>query len=257
VVVTSEYDVSSQIEEIEKDISKLKHDFRNDDNNTPKSAEERNEEIKKKYEIYLPELLPSVFRIVKKTKATIKKIKNIKTLLKRRRDMHFKAHCARRHNIIEKWLTNKLRQVQRQSMKQYHSNCTRKNKKVSSDIQQHDMSSPQSDVSTLQFCDEKGELDQDGSMTMCPECYMSTDLGQRKFPRFINQVRCGNRNEDDLFCFAHEGLCVENLIYVTFLYDANRVGFNRLYQWLPYQQPIATACSCQLLRNSYFSSFIL
>ena len=74
------------------------------------------------------------------------------------------------------------------------------------------------------------------------------------FPRYLNEVIC---DYQDSSCISGEGAGYQRVIRITFKRDTNRtLGVGKLGDWEDYAQEIRTSCSCQLLPNSNFRSFI-
>ena len=74
------------------------------------------------------------------------------------------------------------------------------------------------------------------------------------FPRYLNEVIC---DYQDSSCISGEGAGYQRVIRITFKRDTNKtLGVGKLGDWEDYVQEIRTSCSCQLLPNSNFRSFI-
>ena len=74
------------------------------------------------------------------------------------------------------------------------------------------------------------------------------------FPRYLNEVIC---DYQDSSCLKGEGAGYQKVVRLTFKRDKNgALGVGKLGDWEDYVQDIRTSCSCQLLPNSKFRSFI-
>ncbi|XP_057308477.1 uncharacterized protein LOC130646322 [Hydractinia symbiolongicarpus] len=261
--------ILGEVREVEKDVKNIKQELKSlharkdvessgylSKKDIDEEIRKKNEEILHNYLDVLPELVPDLFA-VNYTNSKRKMLRLVRRKLKRRKH-HFHKTCGRRYTVLEKWLEAQLQNVQKRAAKKYINNCTKidaKNRKTGrDDIGKRGENHRYPSTTTL-FCSDKGDYESDGSVTMCKECLVRTDLSERVFPRYIHEVTCGDAFNDN-FCFSGEGMCVENYIYVTFLIDDNEVGMDRLCEWRKYQQAIRTSCSCQIMSTSFFRGFL-
>ena len=82
----------------------------------------------------------------------------------------------------------------------------------------------------------------DGFTKLCSECHSTTDLGWNKFPRYINEVKCGSSS----FCLRNHGRCRNKVIHQTFFIKNGRCGSSGLEHLQPYRQRISIGCECVL-----------
>lgn len=235
---------------------------------TPQSTDNvtvKNQQIIEKYQI-LVDVIPDLFAFDEIN--SFDSIMQLASKAARRRRNFYKKSCGRKYTILEKYLTNQLQRIKRKALKKYASNCTRddtpdlkkdmKGADIPLDYENDDekhMSVKRDHALVEPVCFAAGtEGSDDTTVNFCKECLHCTDLGDRIYPRHINEYRCGAEN-NDISCIWGDGVCMENVIHVTFLYDENNQGFDNLYKWTPYQQPISTKCSCECLKGTFMHDF--
>ena len=102
-------------------------------------------------------------------------------------------------------------------------------------------------------CIKRGNFEADsGTKTLCHECNAITDLGPDRFPRFLNEIIC---DVSDTGCLGHQGRCVQNVLYMKFKWDAQKVGLLKVHFWPEYHQAVRHGCHCQLYSQSAFDPF--
>lgn len=108
--------------------------------------------------------------------------------------------------------------------------------------------------SILRGCWSRGSpLDDTSLSRLCTECAATTKLPPAVFPQFINEVICG---DDDDNCFGPIGKCAQRVIKFTFL---QRTGnFKRddnlsepgidiyVEEWKDFEQDIRSCCECRI-----------
>lgn len=115
--------------------------------------------------------------------------------------------------------------------------------------------------SVVRGCWSRGStVDRSSLKRLCTECASTTHLPAKIFPRFINEVICGDA---DHFCYRQIGLCRQKVIKFTFLrftgqYQrddvlSSTVGSDVFVeQTQTFQQDIRSCCECRLF--SFFGA---
>jgi len=111
-------------------------------------------------------------------------------------------------------------------------------------------------VTTYINCNDRGKIDDDGTRVLCKECSAQTELQEDKYPRYINEVICDSRDDNDAYCLTNQGACVQNYMYMNFKKDPNNHGVDNMDKWEPHVQPVRTGCHCQLMTPSAFDAFV-
>jgi len=109
--------------------------------------------------------------------------------------------------------------------------------------------------SILRGCWSRGSPLDDSSLSrLCTECSATTKLPPAIFPPFINEVICG---EDDDNCFGPIGKCAQKVIKFTFLRSTGNFkrddALSELHntdifveEWEDYEQDIRSCCECRI-----------
>ena len=109
--------------------------------------------------------------------------------------------------------------------------------------------------SILRGCWSRGSPLDDSSLSrLCTECAATSKLPPSVFPPFINEVICG---DDDNNCFGPIGKCAQKVIKFTFLRSTG--NFKRddalsdlhgvdiyVEEWEDYEQEIRSCCECRI-----------
>ena len=110
--------------------------------------------------------------------------------------------------------------------------------------------------SILRGCWSRGSTLDDSSLSrLCTECAVTTELPPAIFPPLINEVICG---DDDDNCFGPIGKCAQKVIKFTFLRSTGNFKRNDalselhdgidiyVEEWEDYEQDIRSCCECRI-----------
>uniref|UniRef100_A0A7M5UM85 Uncharacterized protein n=1 Tax=Clytia hemisphaerica TaxID=252671 RepID=A0A7M5UM85_9CNID len=221
---------------------------------------QQNDQIQQKYKI-MSELMSEVLPGSYDTNRT-RSFQRFMRMFKRKSRMRQRRQrdCKVGYSKIQKWLFTQIAFIRKKKesqeekcrIQQYSEDTHLPIERENDD----GTSSPHFKRITGKFCYPKGSLEDDGTLKLCTECYVQIDLGPRHYPRYINEIECGQNWPDDYFCLTHEGVCAPKVIYITFLYDRRNEGETHLYNWIEYMQPLTVGCNCQIRQESLFKMFI-
>ena len=119
---------------------------------------------------------------------------------------------------------------------------------------------PTSPGTRIRGCQGRGTIP-DGSNLhrLCTECAATTRLGDDRFPNFINEVICHDRDRQ---CAAKMGICFQRTLQLSFLRLTGRFELDSqlstftgkaVYRevWEQYTQEIRSCCECQMYPHIY------
>ncbi|XP_020603646.1 uncharacterized protein LOC110042621 [Orbicella faveolata] len=127
-------------------------------------------------------------------------------------------------------------------------------------LQRMKRSFPTSPGTRIRGCQGRGTIP-DGSNLhrLCTECAATTRLGDDRFPNFINEVICRDKDRQ---CAAKMGICLQRTLQLSFLRFSGRFELDRqlstltgktVYSevWEQYTQEIRSCCECQMYPYIY------
>ena len=111
-------------------------------------------------------------------------------------------------------------------------------------------------------CIHRGDRTELGMVRLCSECQRISRLSSDRFPRYINEVACGDEiptalEEDHSCCNKGKGMCIQRFLLLDFLVRTENYievpspdpeQFPKAFKqvWEPYTQKIRSCCECQL-----------
>jgi len=127
-------------------------------------------------------------------------------------------------------------------------------------LQRMKRSFPTSPGTIIRGCQGRGTIP-DGSNLhrLCTECAATTRLGNDRFPNFINEVICRDRDRQ---CAAKMGMCLQRTLKLSFLRFSGKFELDSrlsirtgktVYRevWEQYTQEIRSCCECQMYPYIY------
>lgn len=104
-------------------------------------------------------------------------------------------------------------------------------------------------------CITKNERTESSMKSLCTECQWVTKLPETKFPRYLNELICGESADTRHVEFCTNGICIQEKMYQDLLQHTNKFvkvissdpSFDEVYKqvWDPYTQEIRSCCECQ------------
>lgn len=119
---------------------------------------------------------------------------------------------------------------------------------------------PTSPGTFIRGCQGRGTIvDESDLHRLCTECSATTRLSDDRFPSYINEVICQDK---DNHCAAKMGLCFQRTLELSFLrfegkfeqdHQLSNIAGKDVYKevWEPYTQEIRSCCECEMFPSIY------
>ena len=119
---------------------------------------------------------------------------------------------------------------------------------------------PTSPGTFIRGCQGRGTIVDDTDLhRLCTECSATTRLSDDRFPSYINEVICQDK---DHHCAAKMGMCFQRTLELSFLrfegkfekdHQLSNIAGKDVYRevWEPYTQEIRSCCECEMFPSIY------
>lgn len=157
--------------------------------------------------------------------------------------------------IINKTGTTRIPKATARAIRKPRAKRQFDGEKSETTLQRQERSIPTSPGTVIRGCQGRGTIVDDTNLhRLCTECAATTRLGDDRFPNYINEVICHDKDHQ---CAAKMGLCLQKTLKLSFLRfdgkferDAHLSGMagKPVYKevWAQYTQEIRSCCECEM-----------
>ncbi|XP_041477840.1 uncharacterized protein T16H12.9-like [Lytechinus variegatus] len=118
--------------------------------------------------------------------------------------------------------------------------------------------------STIGYCENMGEPNDDGFLRLCGACMMTTELPDNYFPRYLNEVVC-DPQQATAGCLLGTGRCADRTFELSMLRRTDECAPQRsatggrryVEHWEVVTRSVRVGCECELNPQSHLAAALV